>query len=98
MRGYEKLAADIVKYAIIDYRKACECLTQLEARGGLLRLTSRSKYEKIRAKYNQEIEEIELFIQSPYFGVLTSINPATLLITLREERKYNGCKKVLKSG
>jgi hypothetical protein len=98
MRGYEKLAADIVKHAIIDYRKACEGLTQLEARGALLRLTNRSKYEKIRAKYNQEIEEIESFIQSPYFGILTSINPETLLITLREECKYNGCKKVLKSG
>lgn len=98
MTCFDKLAANIVKCAVFDYRKACEGLIQLEARGALLRLTNRSKYEKIRAKYNQEIEEIESFIQSPYFGVLTSINPATLLITLREERKNNGCKKVLKSG
>ena len=98
MTCFDKLAANIVKCAVLDYRKACEDLTQLEACGGLLRLTNRAKYQKIRAKYNQEIEEIESFIQSTYFGVLTSINPETLLITLREERKNNGSKKVLKSS
>lgn len=93
MTCLDKLAASIVKCAVFDYRKACEGLIQLETRGALLRLTNRSKYEKIRAKYNQEIDEIESFIKSPFFGVLTSINPEILLITLREERKQKWMQK-----
>ena len=75
MKGYEKLAADIVKHAIIDYRKACLDLRLLTDRGAVMRLTNRAKYER---KHNQcllEIKSIEQFIASPYFGILTSMNP-----------------------
>ena len=51
MNGYEKLAADIVKHAIIDYRKACLDLRLLTDRGAVMRLTNRAKYERLRKKY-----------------------------------------------
>ena len=98
MRGYEKLAADIVKHAIIDYRKACLDLRLLTDRGAVMRLTNRAKYER---KHNQcllEIKSIEQFIASPYFGILTSMNPELLLKTLREEKRRYECQRILKSG
>jgi len=98
MKGYEKLAADIVKGAVVDYRKARMNLKVLKERGVILRLTNRIKYERLRKKYIFEIDSIEQFILSPYFGVLTSMNPGLLLKTLREEGYNNGCKKVPKSG
>jgi len=98
MNGYEKLAADIVKGAVIDYRKARMNLKVLRKRGVILRLTNRAKYERLRKKYTLEIESIELFIQSPYFCVLTSMNPGRLLKTLREEEHNYGCKNISKSG
>ena len=98
MNGYEKLAADIVKHAIIDYRKACLDLRLLTDRGAVMRLTNRAKYERLRKKYILEIESIELFIQSPYFGILTSMNPELLLKTLREEKRRYECQRILKSG
>lgn len=98
MRGYEKLAADIVKHAIIDYRRACVDLRLLRDRGATMRLTNRAKYER---KHNQcllEIKSIEQFIASPYFGILTSMNPELLLKTLREEKRRYECQRILKSG
>jgi hypothetical protein len=98
MNGYEKLAADIVKAAVHDYRKASMNLNVLKEKGVILRLTNRVKYERLRKKYVFELDAIEQFIQSQYFGVLTSMNPGLLLKTLREEGYNNGCKKVPKSG
>jgi hypothetical protein len=96
--GYQRLAAGIVKRAIVDYRKAQANIKLLEARGTVLRLTNRGKYERILTNYIMEIESIEQFILSPYFGLLTSTNPELLIKTLRGEGHNYGCKSVPKSG
>jgi mannitol-specific phosphotransferase system IIBC component len=98
MKGYEKLAANIVKRAVIDYRVANMKLMTLSKQSKLLKITNRCKYERLKQKYNSEIEEIEQFIASPYFALLTEIDPGLLLKTLREEKYTYGCKKILKSG
>jgi len=96
--GCQRLAAAIVKGAIVDYRKAKIHLCELEEKGIYLRLTNHRKYEAQRNKYLIEIESIEQFIHSPYFGILSMTNPEKLIQTLREEGNLYGRKTLPKSG
>lgn len=66
---YENLANAIVLDAVKDYRKA------------LKRLRKNSR-NSIAAS---ERDEIERFFHSPWFGVLTTVDPEYLITKLKEE-------------
>ena len=69
MTGYEALANGIVEQAVKDYRDA-------------LRRLKRHPDSKAAMKEAMEIEE---FFHSPWYGVLTQIDPDYLIDRLRKE-------------
>ena len=68
---YKEIASAIILQAVKDYR------------------TATRKYRKGKDidKHQATIDEIENFIRSEWFGVLTDIEPEMLLGKLKEERK-----------
>ena len=89
--GLRKLSAAIVQSAVIDYRKESAKLKRLEERGAKLQLTNRTEYERKRNRCIKEIESIEDFIKTPFFGMLCNLDPESLINILRKERNSNGC-------
>lgn len=96
--GLRRLSAAIVQSAVIDYRKESAKLRKLEERGARLRQTNRNEYERKVNRCIKEIESIEEFIKTPYFGLLCNLDPDALINILRKERNNDGCKNILKSG
>lgn len=89
--GLRRLSVAIVQSAVIDYRKESAKLRKLEARGVSLRLKNRNEYERQVNRCIKEIDLIERFIMTPYFGILCDLDPEALLNKLRKERNNNGC-------
>lgn len=69
----ENLAAAIILKAAQDYRQA-----EWTAK--------RAKYAKLRVEARWEMQRIEEFIRSQWFGVLSDLDPEELIKRLREER------------
>ena len=69
MDPYEELANAIILQAVKDYRKA-------------LRILSRYPYNR---PVQYELGSIERFFRSEWFGILTRLDPETLIRRLREE-------------
>lgn len=83
--AYTDLANAIVLQAVDDYK----IIVRKDIRG------------KASEEELNELTKIETFIQSEYFGLLTSINPDAVLEYLRNykgERKNGGRKKEKKRG
>lgn len=89
--GLRKLSAAIVESAVIDYRKESAKLKKLEALSGKLQMTNRNEYERKRNRCIKEIESIEDFIKTPFFGMLCDLDPDSLINILRKERNTDGC-------
>lgn len=69
----ENLAAAIILKAVQDYRQAAWT-------------AKRAKYAKFRVEAIWEMQRIEDFIRSQWFGVLSDLCPEELIKRLREER------------
>ena len=68
---YKEIASAIILQAVKDYRTA----------------TRKYKKGKDTDKHQATMNEIENFIRSEWFGVLSDIEPEMLLGKLKEERK-----------
>ena len=76
--NWEDLANAVVLQAVIDYRSA---------RGRLRSLSEEAKdREKIRAA-RKRIREVERFLKSGWFELLTDVDGRTLLLKLKEEQE-----------
>ena len=68
---YKEIASAIILQAVKDYRTA----------------TRKYRKDKDTKKHQATMNEIENFIRSEWFGVLSDIEPEMLLGKLKEERK-----------
>lgn len=67
--NYQRLADEIVLFAVKDYRKALRTL----------------KYHPENDTARRSKREVEKFFNSQWFGVLTEIDPEMLISRLRKE-------------
>lgn len=74
MNPYEELANAIVLQAVSDYRYATK------------RMRTHPEETMIHRRRKKEVER---FIRSDWFGVLTSLDPAILLEKLKEEARHD---------
>lgn len=73
MDPYEDLANAIVLKAVSDYRNAIK----------------RMRTHPEETSHRRRKKEVERFIRSDWFGVLTSLDPTLLLEKLREETRHD---------
>lgn len=73
MDPYEDLANAIVLMAVSDYRSAIK----------------RMRTHPEETSHQRRKKEVERFIRSDWFGVLTSLDPGLLLEKLKEEARHD---------
>lgn len=99
IEGYENLANAIVLQAVRDYLpyyKALQCHRELRTEG--LSEKALKNYNKELKKLEREFQEIIDFFHSPWFAVLTGVDPQRILAKLEAEVEEYERKRVSKSN
>ena len=73
---WEELAEAIVRQAMVDYRKAFRVSRKI---------AKKPEQRRRKAKADKEIKEINEFLHSGWFGVLTELDPDYLTLKVRED-------------